>query len=121
MDRIVRLNPFAPACGGHSVIPIVPCFFAARGEGLRGELDEKLLRFAGRLAGRRSPAHVVPIRLHVPSGCVIAFVHIKNVSQFSSNGRIGDRRHGFHAVVEVPAHPVRRTEVIFRTPPFSNR
>ena len=111
----VHATPGWSARGGHSLILIVPCFFAARGgEGLRSELDEKLLGFAARLARSRSPAHVVPVRLHVPGGRVVTFIHAEDAFQFSLNGWISDGRHGFHATVEVPAHPVRRTEVKLR-------
>jgi hypothetical protein len=76
-------------------------------------LDEKLLGFAARLARSWSPAHVVPVQLHIPGGRVVTFVHVEDAFQFSLNGRISGGCHGFHTIVEVPAHPVRRTEVKF--------
>ena len=69
--------------------------------------------FAARLARSRSPAHVAPVRLHVPRGCVVTFVHAEDRFQFSFNGRIGDGRHGFHAIIEISiglqSWPKRRT------------
>jgi hypothetical protein len=49
--------------------------------------------FAAGLARFRSSAHVVPVRLHVPRGCVVTFVHAEDRFQLSLNGRIGDGRH----------------------------
>ena len=54
----------------------------------------------------------MPVRLQVPSGRVVTFVHAKDAVQFSLNGGIDDGRHGLYAIVKVPAHPVRRTEII---------
>ena len=86
-------------------------FRCSKRRGLRSEFDEKLLGFAAPLARSRSPAHAVPVRLHVPGGGIVTFIHAEDAFQFSLNGRIGDGPHGFHAIVEVPAHPVRRIEV----------
>ena len=89
----VHATPGWSARGGHSLILIVPCFFAARGgEGLRSELDEKLLGFAARLARSRSPAHVVPVRLHVPGGRVVTFIHAEDAFQLDG-GKDSGKKH----------------------------
>ena len=74
-NRLIRTNPRPPRTLPNHDRALL---FAARGgEGLRSELDEKLLGFAARLARSRSPAHVLPVGLHVPGGGVVTFIHAR--------------------------------------------